>query len=293
MFKGSLVAIVTPFSSDGRFDEDSFRRLVEFQIENGTDGIVPCGSTGEAATLDHEGHNRVIKACVEQVNKRIPVLAGTGSNSTSEAIELSRAAKQAGADGLLLISPYYNKPSQEGLFQHFKILAEEVALPQVVYNVPGRTGVNMSVDLTVRLAQIPNIVALKDASGNVSQASEILARAGDKIDILSGDDALTLPFMAIGAKGVISVTANILPAEVKALLTAVEQGRWEDARKLHYNLLGIHNAMFIESNPVPVKTALELMGRCSGIPRLPLVPMKAENLAVLKSVLADYGLITA
>ncbi|MEZ4598295.1 MAG: 4-hydroxy-tetrahydrodipicolinate synthase [Syntrophotaleaceae bacterium] len=293
MFKGSLVAIVTPFSSDGRFDEDSFRQLVEFQIENGTDGIVPCGSTGEAATLDHEGHNRVIKACVDQVNGRIPVLAGTGSNSTAEAVELSRAAKQAGADGLLLISPYYNKPSQEGLYQHFRILAEEVALPQVVYNVPGRTGVNMSVDLTVRLAQIPNIVALKDASGNVSQASEILARAGDKIDILSGDDALTLPFMSIGAKGVISVTANILPKEVKALLTAVEERRWEDARKIHYNLLGIHNAMFIESNPVPVKTALELMGRCSAHPRLPLVPMKPENLTALKNVLAEYGLIPA
>jgi 4-hydroxy-tetrahydrodipicolinate synthase len=293
MFHGSLVAIVTPFSSDGNFDEESFRELVEFQIANGTDGIVPCGSTGEAATLDHQGHKRVIKACVEQVDKRVPVLAGTGSNSTSEAIELSRAAKEAGADGLLLISPYYNKPSQEGLFQHFKALAEAVALPQVVYNVPGRTGVNMSVELTLRLAEIPNIVALKDASGSVSQASEILARAGDEIDILSGDDSLTLPFMSVGAKGVISVTANIMPAEVKSLLTAVAENRWDDARRIHYNLLDINNVMFIESNPVPVKAALELMGKCSGRPRLPLVPMQPENLNSLRRTLVNYGLISA
>jgi 4-hydroxy-tetrahydrodipicolinate synthase len=293
MFKGSMVAVVTPFFPDGRFDEESFRRLVEFQIENGTDGIAPCGSTGEAATLDHEGHNRVIKACVEQVNKRIPVLAGTGSNSTSEAIELSQAAKRAGADGLLLISPYYNKPSQEGLYQHFKALADNIDLPQVLYNVPGRTGINMTVQTTVRLAELPNVVALKDASGNVSQAAEILARAGDKIDILSGDDSLTLPFMAIGAKGVISVTANIMPAEVKALLTAVGENRWDDARQIHYSLLDINNVMFIESNPVPVKTALELMGKCNGHPRLPLVPMQPENLAALRRVLVNYGLVAA
>jgi 4-hydroxy-tetrahydrodipicolinate synthase len=293
MFRGSLVAVVTPFFPDGRFDEESFRRLVEFQIENGTDGIVPCGSTGEAATLDHEGHNRVIKACVEQVNKRIPVLAGTGSNSTAEAIELSQAAKRAGADGLLLISPYYNKPSQEGLYQHFKALADNIDLPQVLYNVPGRTGINMTVETTVRLAELANVVALKDASGNVSQAAEILARAGDKIDILSGDDSLTLPFMAIGAKGVISVTANIMPAEVKALLTAVGENRWDDARQIHYSLLDINNAMFIESNPVPVKTALELMGKCNGHPRLPLVPMRPENLAALRRVLVNYGLVAA
>jgi 4-hydroxy-tetrahydrodipicolinate synthase len=288
-----MVAVVTPFFPDGRFDEESFRRLVEFQIENGTDGIAPCGSTGEAATLDHEGHNRVIKACVEQVNKRIPVLAGTGSNSTSEAIELSQAAKRAGADGLLLISPYYNKPSQEGLYQHFKALADNIDLPQVLYNVPGRTGINMTVQTTVRLAELPNVVALKDASGNVSQAAEILARAGDKIDILSGDDSLTLPFMAIGAKGVISVTANIMPAEVKALLTAVGENRWDDARQIHYSLLDINNVMFIESNPVPVKTALELMGKCNGHPRLPLVPMQPENLAALRRVLVNYGLVAA
>lgn len=293
MFKGSMVAIVTPFFRDGRFDEESFRRLVEFQIENGTDGIVPCGSTGEAATLDHEGHSQVIKACIDQVNKRIPVLAGTGSNSTAEAIELSQAAKRAGADGILLISPYYNKPSQEGLFQHFKALADNVQLPQVLYNVPGRTGINISVETTVRLAELPNIVALKDASGGVSQASEILARAGDKIDILSGDDSLTLPFMACGAKGLISVTANIMPAEMKALVSSIRENRWEDARQMHYKLLDLHEAMFIESNPVPVKTALEMMGLCSAQVRLPLVPMQPETLAELRKVLIRYRLISA
>jgi 4-hydroxy-tetrahydrodipicolinate synthase len=293
MFNGSMVAIVTPFFRDGRFDEESFRRLVEFQIENGTDGIVPCGSTGEAATLDHEGHSRVIKACIEQVNKRIPVLAGTGSNSTAEAIELSQSAKRAGADGILLICPYYNKPTQEGLYQHFKALAQNVALPQVLYNVPGRTGVNLSIETTLRLAELPNVVALKDASGGVSQASEILARAGDKIAILSGDDSLTLPFMACGATGVISVTANIMPAETRALVNAIREDRWADARQMHYNLLDMHNAMFIESNPVPVKAALEMMGYCLAQVRLPLVPMQSATLAELRRILIRYKLVSA
>jgi len=291
MFKGSIVAIVTPFDAEGNFDEEAFRQLIEFQIENGTDAIVPCGSTGEAATLDHAGHTEVIRACVEQVNKRVPILAGTGSNATSEAIELTRAAKEAGADGALLITPYYNKPSQEGLYQHFKALAEEVALPQVLYNVPGRTGINLTVDTTVRLAELPNVIGLKDASGSVSQASEILARTGEEFAILSGDDGLTLPFMAIGAKGVISVTANIMPAEVKAVVSTIEEGRWIDARRLHLNLLDIHNAMFIESNPSPVKKALELMGKCSARLRLPLVDMQPQSVEQLKTVMARYDLL--
>ncbi len=291
MFKGSIVAIVTPFDAQGNFDEEAFRQLIEFQIENGTDGIVPCGSTGEAATLDHAGHTEVIRACVEQVNKRVPILAGTGSNATSEAIELTKAAKEAGADGALLITPYYNKPSQEGLYQHFKAVAEEVALPQVLYNVPGRTGINLTVDTTVRLAELPNVIGLKDASGSVSQASEILARTGEEFAILSGDDGLTLPFMSIGAKGVISVTANILPAEVKAVVSAIEEGRWSDARKLHLNLLDIHNTMFIESNPSPVKKALELMGKCSARLRLPLVEMQPASVEQLKAIMTRYGML--
>ncbi len=291
MFRGSIVAIVTPFDREGNFDEETFRQLIEFQIENGTDAIVPCGSTGEAATLDHRGHTEVIRACVEQVKKRVPILAGTGSNSTSEAIELTRAAKEAGADGALLITPYYNKPSQEGLYQHFKTVAEQVALPQMLYNVPGRTGINLTVDTTVRLAELPNVIGLKDASGGVNQAGEILARTGEEFAILSGDDALTLPFMAVGAKGVISVTANIMPAAVKSLVRAVEEGRWADARRQHLELLDIHNAMFIESNPTPVKAALELMGKCSARVRLPLVTMQPKSIEQLKQVMARHGLI--
>jgi 4-hydroxy-tetrahydrodipicolinate synthase len=291
MFRGSIVAIVTPFDREGNFDEETFRQLIEFQIENGTDAIVPCGSTGEAATLDHRGHTEVIRACVAQVKKRVPILAGTGSNSTSEAIELTRAAKEAGADGALLITPYYNKPSQEGLYQHFKAVAEQVALPQMLYNVPGRTGINLAVNTTVRLAELPNVIGLKDASGGVNQAGEILACTGEEFAILSGDDALTLPFMAVGAKGVISVTANIMPAAVKNLVRAVEEGRWTDARRQHLELLDIHNAMFIESNPTPVKAALELMGKCSARVRLPLVTMQPQSIEQLKQVMARHGLI--
>ena len=291
MFKGSMVAIITPFTPDGRVDEEKYRQLIEFQIENGTDVIVPCGTTGESATLDYEEHDRVIQICIEQVNKRVPVIAGTGSNSTTEAIELSLHAKKMGADAVLLVSPYYNKPSQEGLYQHYKKIAESVALPQVLYNVPGRTGMNMEAKTTIRLAEFANIVAIKEASGNITQSGEILAAAGDKIDVLSGDDFLTLPLMAIGAKGVISVTANIMPKEVKAMVTAIQEGRWDDARGMHLKMLDIHNAMFIESNPVPVKTAASLMGLCGADVRLPLVDMQPHTLETLKGVMKDYGLI--
>jgi 4-hydroxy-tetrahydrodipicolinate synthase len=291
MFKGSMVAIVTPFDSQGNFDEETYRQLIEFQIENGTDCIVPCGTTGESATLDYEEHDRVIQVCIDQVKKRLPVIAGTGSNSTSEAIELSLHAKKMGADGVLLVSPYYNKPSQEGLYQHYKALAEAVALPQVLYNVPGRTGMNMEAKTTIRLAAFANIVAIKEASGNITQASEILDKAGDKIDVLSGDDFLTLPLMACGAKGVISVTANLMPKEVKAMVVAVDEGRWADAKKMHLKMLDIHNAMFIESNPVPVKTALSLIGKCRADVRLPLVGLQPASLEKLKGVMQGYGLI--
>jgi len=291
MFKGSMVAIVTPFDSQGNFDEETYRQLIEFQIENGTDCIVPCGTTGESATLDYKEHDRVIQVCIDQVKKRIPVIAGTGSNSTAEAIELSLHAKKMGADGVLLVSPYYNKPSQEGLYQHYKAIAEAVALPQVLYNVPGRTGMNMEAKTSIRLAEFANIVAIKEASGNVTQASEILDKAGDKIDVLSGDDFLTLPLMACGAKGVISVTANLMPKEVKAMVVAVGEGRWADAKKMHLKMLDIHNAMFIESNPVPVKTALSLIGKCRADVRLPLVSLQPASLEKLKGVMKNYGLI--
>jgi 4-hydroxy-tetrahydrodipicolinate synthase len=286
-----MVAIITPFNEDGCVNEDKFRQLVEFQIENGTDVIVPCGTTGESATLNYDEHDLVVRACIEQANGRVPVVAGTGSNSTAEAVEMSLHAKEMGADGLLLVSPYYNKPSQEGLYQHYKTIAEAVALPQVLYNVPGRTGMNMTAETTIRLADIDNIVAVKEASGDVTQASEIISKAGDKIDVLSGDDFLTLPLMACGAKGVISVTANIMPKEVKAMVTAINEGRWDDARAMHLKMLDLHNAMFIESNPVPVKTALSLMGRCGETIRQPLVDLQPANLERLKSVMATYGLI--
>ncbi len=291
MIRGSMVAIITPFNEDGSVNEDKFRQLVEFQIENGTDVIVPCGTTGESATLNYDEHDLVVRACIEQVDGRVPVIAGTGSNSTAEAVEMCLHAKEMGADGILLVSPYYNKPSQEGLYQHYKTIAEAVALPQVLYNVPGRTGMNMVAETTIRLAEIDNIVAVKEASGDVTQASEIISKAGDKIDVLSGDDFLTLPLMACGAKGIISVTANIMPKEVKAMVTAINEGRWDDARAMHLKMLDIHNAMFIESNPVPVKTALSLMGRCSETIRQPLVDLQPASLEKLKSVMKTYGLI--
>ena len=291
MFKGSMVAIVTPFTAEGKVDEEKYRELIEFQLENGTDVIVPCGTTGESATLDYQEHDRVIRICIEQVKRRVPVIAGTGSNSTAEAIEISQHAKEMGADGVLLVSPYYNKPSQEGLFQHYKALAESVALPQVLYNVPGRTGLNMEAKTTIRLAAFANIVAIKEASGSVTQASEILAAAGEKIDVLSGDDFLTLPLMACGAKGVISVTANIAPKQVKAMVSAVQGGNWEEAKRLHLQLLDLHQAMFIESNPVPAKTSLALMGKISADVRLPLVGMENASLDKLKAVLKKHQLI--
>jgi 4-hydroxy-tetrahydrodipicolinate synthase len=286
-----MVAIITPFDSQGKFAEETYRQLIDFQIENGTDVIVPCGTTGESATLDVDEHEYVIKVCIDQVNKRIPVIAGTGANNTAEAIHLSKNAKAMGADGLLLVCPYYNKPSQEGIYQHYKRLAGEVALPQVLYNVPGRTGVNMAADTTARLAEFANIVAIKEASGDLTQVGQILAKAGDKIDVISGDDFLTFPMMCCGAKGVISVSANAIPKQVKDMVEAVLNGDYRMGCKLHLELLEFHTAMFIESNPVPVKKTLELMGKIEAGVRLPLVEMNEATLTKLKSVLQKYKLI--
>ncbi|AAR33494.1 MULTISPECIES: 4-hydroxy-tetrahydrodipicolinate synthase [Geobacter] len=290
MFKGSIVAIVTPFTN-GAVDQEKLRELVEFQITNGTDAIVPCGTTGESSTLDYDEHMDVVKIVIEQVNKRVPVIAGTGSNSTAEAIELSRKAKEAGADGVLLVTPYYNKPTQEGLVRHYTAIADAVAIPQILYNVPGRTGVNMLPETVARLAPHKNIVAIKEATGSLQQASEILALCGDQIDVLSGDDFITFPMMACGAKGVISVLANIMPKAVADLTDAFFAGDLETARRLHLNTLKISNAMFIESNPIPVKTALGLMGKCSDEVRLPLCPMSEGNKAKLTAIMKEYQLI--
>jgi len=290
MFQGSIVAIVTPFMN-GAVDEERLRELVEFQIENGTDAIVPCGTTGESSTLDYIEHDRVIKIVVEQVNKRVPVIAGTGSNSTREAIEITGHAKELGADGALLVTPYYNKPSQEGLYLHYKAVADAVALPQVLYNVPGRTAVNLLPETVARLAVHPNIVAIKEATGSLQQASEVLALCGENITVLSGDDFITLPMMACGAKGVISVTANIMPKEIAGLVDAFNAGNMEEAKRLHLYLLKISNAMFIETNPVPVKTGVALMGRCRDEVRLPLAPLAEANRAKLAAIMKEYGLI--
>jgi len=287
MFKGSIVAIVTPFNN-GEIDEEKLRELVEFQIENGTDGIAPCGTTGEASTLDYEEHDRVIEIVVHQANKRVPVIAGTGSNSTKEAIEITEHAKRVGADGALLVTPYYNKPSQEGLYRHYKTVAEAVAIPLVLYNVPGRTAVNMLPETVARLAEIPNIVAIKEATGSLQQVSEIIALCGDKINVLSGDDFITFPLMACGGAGVISVIANIMPKEVAAMIDAFNAGNMKDACRLHLKLLKINNAMFIETNPVPVKTALGLMGKCSDDVRLPLTPMSKATILMLTGIMKEY-----
>ncbi|RJQ73643.1 MAG: 4-hydroxy-tetrahydrodipicolinate synthase [Desulfobacteraceae bacterium] len=291
MFKGSMVALITPFTAEGRFDEEAYRKLIEWQIEGGTDVIVSCGSTGEAATLSYQEHQRVLEVCVEQVRKRVPILAGTGSNSTVEAVDISLGAKSAGVDGLLLASPYYNKPSQEGLYQHHKKVAEKVALPQVLYNVPGRTAVNMTAATTVRLSKIDNIVGIKEASGDLVQVSEIIAHADNEFVVIAGDDLLALPIMACGGKGVISVSANIVPAEIKALVTAVAEGRWQEARTLHLRLLSLNSSMFIETNPVPVKTAAALMGMCEEVVRLPLTPLQDANKAKLVAEMTRHGLL--
>jgi 4-hydroxy-tetrahydrodipicolinate synthase len=290
MLKGSIVAIVTPFKN-GRVDEKALGDLIEFQISNGTQGIVPCETTGESATLSHTEHNRVIEFTVETVKGRVAVIAGTGSNSTDEAVSLTQHAKKAGADGALLIAPYYNKPTQEGLYQHFKKVAESVDLPLVVYNIPGRTGVNITPQTFARLTQIKNIVAIKESSGSLQQISEIIHHCGDRFALLSGDDALALPTLAVGGKGVISVAANIIPSDMANMAQAFERGDLQEAQQLHYRMFGLFHALFLETNPIPVKTALSLMGRCSAELRLPLCSLSSENLERLKQAMKEYGLI--
>ncbi len=290
MLKGSIVAIVTPFKN-GRVDEKALGDLIEFQISNGTQGIVPCGTTGESATLSHAEHNRVIEFTVETVKGRVAVIAGTGSNSTDEAISLTQHAKKARANGALLIAPYYNKPTQEGLYQHFKKVAEAVDLPLVVYNIPGRTGVNITPQTFARLTQIKNIVAIKESSGSLQQISEIIHYCGDRFTLLSGDDALALPTLAVGGKGVISVAANIIPSDMAKMVQAFERGDLQEAQKLHYRMFGLFHALFLETNPIPVKTALSLMGRCSAELRLPLCPLSSENLERLRQAMKEYRLI--
>ncbi len=290
MFRGAITALVTPFRN-GRVDEEAYRELIDWQIRQGVDGIVPCGTTGESATLSHEEHNRVIDIAVDEAKGRVPVIAGTGSNSTAEAIRLTRHAKEAGADGALLITPYYNKPTQEGLYQHYKRVAEETKFPLVLYNVPSRTGVNLLPETVARLAEIPDIVGIKEATGDMRQVSEILEKCGDKISVLSGDDFTVLPLLSLGGRGVISVVSNVAPADMAELVRAFDSGDLARARELHYRLMPLARAMFFETNPIPVKTALSLMGKIHLELRLPLCEMKPENRARLEGVLRDYGVL--
>ncbi len=288
MFSGSMVALVTPFK-EGKVDERKLRELVDFHIKNGTDVLVPCGTTGESATLSFEEHEKVVEVVIDEAKGKIPVIAGTGSNNTEEALRLTRRAKEARADGALVITPYYNKPTQRGMYLHFEKIAKEVDIPIVLYNVPGRTGVNLLPETVAKLSRIKNIVGIKEASGDLQQASDIVRLCGDGFDLISGDDFLTLPLLALGGKGVISVVANLVPAETKALVAEFNKGNLEKAREIHYKILPLCKAMFIETNPIPVKTAMALQGLLDTPElRLPLSPMSEENVEKLKKVLMDF-----
>ncbi len=288
LLEGSMVALVTPFRQ-GKVDEKALRRLLKFHLEARTDVIVPVGTTGESATLSHEEHRRVMSLVVEYVNGQVPVVCGAGSNNTDEALGLIRYAKKVKADGVLVVTPYYNRPTQEGLYRHYAHLARKVDIPMVLYNVPGRTGVSLAPQTVARLSKISSIVAIKEASGSLDQVSQILELC--KITVISGDDSLTVPMMAIGAKGVISVTANIVPGLVREMVHAMLNQEPDRARELHQKLFPLSRALFIETNPIPVKTALGLMGLVRPEFRLPLCEMNPENKTKLRSVLKTLGVI--
>ena len=290
MFTGCMVALVTPFSDDGAIDEARLKDLVEFHVAQGTDVVVPCGTTGESPTLSHPEHDRVVNLVVEYAAGRVPVLAGAGSNNTGEALRLTRHAREVGAAGVLSITPYYNKPTQEGMYRHFMTIAEEGGMPMVLYNVPGRTGVSIAPETVARLARHPNVVGIKEASGSLDQASAILSLCD--IALVSGDDSLTLPLLSVGGKGVISVVANIVPADVKAMIAAFNAGEVSQALEWHRRLFPLCRAMFYETNPIPVKTAMRLLGRLNGELRLPLCPMSEANEGRLREALAGYGLLS-
>lgn len=290
MFSGSMVALVTPFKG-GKVDWQSLEALVEFHVSNGTHAIVPCGTTGESATLSHQEHDDIIKRVVKSVNKRVPVIAGTGSNSTEEAVRLTSEAEKSGADGALLISPYYNRPTQEGIYQHYKKVAASVGIPLIVYNIPGRTGSKIEPETLARLSEIGNVAGVKEATGSVDQAIDVIRLCGERLAVYSGEDSLTFSLMALGGKGVISTVANIVPKEMAELTAACLKGDWNEGRKLQLRLIPLIRAVFIETNPIPIKTALALMGRCEGDVRLPLTPMAESNLKKLEEALAHFGLV--
>lgn len=288
-FTGSIVALATPFRG-GRVDWAALDALIEAQVAAGQKGLVPCGSTGESATLTHEEHTEVVAFTVKRAAGRVPVIAGTGSNSTAEAIRLTREAERAGAQGALLISPYYNKPTQAGILAHYRAVAEATALPLIVYNIPGRTSSTIEPDTLARLGEIPNVVGVKDSTGSLDRIMDTIAACGESLAVISGDDSLTLPIVAMGGVGAISALANVVPGEMARLTDAAIAGRWDEARSLHFRLLPLMRAAFLETNPIPVKAALAMLGRCADELRLPLLPMTAGPREKLRRVLADLGL---
>ena len=291
MFEGSFVAIVTPFNDDGSLDDDKLKELIEFQIENGTHGIVPCGTTGESPTLTHDEHDHVVELTVETADGRVQVIAGAGSNSTVEALRLTQHAKAVGADGALVITPYYNKPTQNGLYAHFMHIADQVDIPVVVYNVPGRTGTDLQTTTLAKLATHQNIIGLKEATGQLSRAREAVNACDDKFTVLSGDDVNTLPIMAVGGKGVISVLANVAPKEVADMCNTFKAGDLQTAQQIHHQTMQLALDLFIDTSPIPVKTALQMMGKLNGRMRLPLAPMSDDTLKVLRQTVNNMGLL--
>jgi 4-hydroxy-tetrahydrodipicolinate synthase len=290
MFKGSYVAIVTPFK-DGKIDEKAYAKMIEMHAASGTDGIVPAGTTGESPTLSPAENEQLVDLTVRLVKGRMQVIAGTGSNSTAEAIEYTVAAEKSGADAVLVVNPYYNKPTQKGLYEHFKAVAGSVGIPVIIYNIISRTAVNVATPTLARLAkECPNIKGVKEASGDLSQMSEVIERCGPDFDVLSGDDALTLPLLSIGGSGVISVTANIIPKDVKGMIEAFNSGNIKKAQELHHRMFPLVRAMFVETNPIPVKAAMAMLGMISTDIRLPMTAPEKENLEKIKKALMDYGL---
>jgi 4-hydroxy-tetrahydrodipicolinate synthase len=289
-FEGAIPALVTPFR-DGAIDMDALRRLVEFCIDGGVTALAPCGSTGESATLTHAEHPEVVRAVVKMAKGRVPVIAGTGSNSTAEAIALTKAAKEAGADAALMISPYYNKPTQEGIYRHYEAVAREARFPLIVYNIPGRTASKIEATTVARLAELDEVVGLKEATGSLDEVQEVIHLCGDRIAVYAGDDALTLPVLAVGGTGVISVIANVLPKESQEVVVRASRGDWKAAREQHYRMLPLMRALFLETNPIPVKAALHAMGICRDEVRLPLTPMTEAPRQKLLATMKTYGLI--
>jgi 4-hydroxy-tetrahydrodipicolinate synthase len=284
MFSGTFTALVTPFRN-GEVDVEALEGMVEFQIQHGVSGLVPCGTTGETPAMSEAEDRVVVGTVVRIANGRVPVIAGTGSNSTDMAIKYTKMAQEVGADGSLQVAPYYNKPTQEGLYRHFAAIAESTELPLVLYNIPGRTGVTISAETMARLAEIPNIVGVKDSTLSMNMISDVIRLCGEEFDVLSGDDPMTLPLVALGGRGVISVASNVAPGAVSDMVRAMLEGDWERGRELHYELLPLFRALFVETNPIPVKTAASLLGLCSDEMRLPLVPMEGENLRALQETL--------